>query len=133
MARTGRVVQLEQALADERRRARATLRQHLVPQLQGAEEERYRLGVASAQTLDKITASATAIAHRLNLAERRRFDNVAELLRLRYRMLVSQREEAEEIEKLQADKLFFAAKEEAAKQLVRTFLATLNASYLLHS
>lgn len=112
--KTGEVVKLEQRIHDETLRCTSYLRD-LQMALQQAELERLTTAQQQAILREDDVNTATNCWKEVDRNEFQGFFSVSELLRLRYRILVAQRQEIEELERLQHDKEAFVRKEEDAK------------------
>lgn len=112
--KTGEVVKLELRVHEETLRCTAHLRD-LQCALRETEEERHASHVHHQLLREEDINSALNYWREVDRNEFQGFFAVSELLRLRYRILVAQRQEVEELERLQQDKETFVAKEEEAK------------------
>ena len=115
--KTGEIQKLEKRLNDETGKASSFL-QDLILAAREAEEDRYITRVKVGERDTAKLAEARAIYEAVDVSEHRCFVAVAELLKLRLRIITAQRQEVEELEKLQRDKEFFVAKEEKTKEQV---------------
>lgn len=108
--RTGDIVQLESKVEEQGRRV-ATLINDLSLALKEVNEGSARLDIAVTENLELRRHEAAALVKEVDRLDVQGYLSVAELLRLRLRIMSAQREEIEELERLQNDKVFFAAKE----------------------
>ena len=116
--RTGDIVQLENKLEEESRRI-TTLVYDLTTSLKEVNEGSARMDIAVTETLEVRRKEAAALVKEVDRLDYQGFLSVAELLRLRLRIMSAQREEVEELERLEDDKVFFAQKEgQMREQLV---------------
>ncbi len=112
--KTGDIVQLEGRLRDETVRSWSYLQQ-LEKAIVSAEEDNHRLVVQYNTVNEEDMKNATELWEEVDKYEFQCYHAVAELLRLRFRIMVAQREEVEELERLQYDKALFIEKEEKLK------------------
>lgn len=108
--RTGDIVQLESKVEEQGRRV-ATLINDLSLALKEVNEGSARLDIAVTENLELRRHEAAALVKEVDRLDVQGYLSVAELLRLRLRIMSAQREEIEELERLHNDKVFFAAKE----------------------
>lgn len=92
--------------------------QDLLAGIQEAEEERFRKKVGNKDELNAIVVEANVLLSSVEKYEFHCFMAVTELLKLRVNILIAQREEVEELERLEHEKKFFTIKEERTKQQV---------------
>eukprot|EP01034_Spumella_vulgaris_P021567 gene21567-27605_t len=83
---------------------------------QAAEEDRSRFLSCSDQDVETYYTEARALLEEDDKFEIQCFLAVSELLKLRLRISVAQREEVEELNRLQVDKRYFADKEEQTRE-----------------
>ncbi|RYY85216.1 hypothetical protein EON63_07820 [archaeon] len=117
VVKTGEVLKLEGRLQDETMRAMTYLRDLQIA-IKEADEERRKSRLFYQVLRDEDVQAGTKLWQEVDRNEFQCFHAVAELLRLRYRILVAQRLEVVELEKLQQDKEQFICKEEQAKEQV---------------
>ena len=108
--RTGDIVQLENKVEEETRRV-LTLINTLDVALKEVNEGSARLDIAVTESLELRRQEAAALVKEVDRLDVQGYLSVAELLRLRLKIMSAQREEIEELERLHNDKVFFAAKE----------------------
>ena len=109
--RTGDIIQLENKLEEETRRVQSVVND-LSLALKEVDEGSARLDIAVTERLEVKRREAADLVNEVDKLDYQGFLSVAELLRLRMKITRAQREEVEELERLQSDKVFFAAKEQ---------------------
>lgn len=113
--KTGEVVKLEQRVHEETLRATTYLR-NLQAAIRTVENERYEAKQSHHVVREEDVSAAEHLCAEVDRNENQCFFAVSELLRLRYRILVAQRQEVEELEQLHQEKESFVAKEEQTKR-----------------
>jgi hypothetical protein len=117
LARTGEVTKLEKQLSDETIRT-SSLLQDFNLAFQAAEEDRSHFLSCTDQDVETYYTEARALLVEDDHFEIQCFLAVSELLKLRLRISVAQREEVEELQRLQVDKRYFSDKEEQTREQV---------------
>jgi len=116
--RTGDIVQLENKVEEETRRV-TVLVHDLSTSLKEVNEGSARLDIAVTEALETRRKEAASLVKDVDRLDYQGFLSVAELLKLRLKIMKAQREEVEELERLHEDKIFFAQKEaQMREQLV---------------
>jgi len=113
--RTGDIIQLETRLDEETSKATNGLSK-MQTALREVDEGSSRLDVAVTSTLEAARGEASALINEVDRLDYQGFLSVSELLRLRLRIMIAQREEVEELSRLHADKAFFLAKEKQTRE-----------------
>lgn len=117
--RTGDIVQLENKVEEETRRVTALVHD-LTTSLKEVNEGSARLDIAVTQALEVRRNEAAELVKEVDRLDYQGYLSVAELLKLRLKIMKAQREEVEELERLHDDKVFFAAKEAAMREQLVT-------------
>ena len=117
--RTGDIVQLENKVEEETRRVMALVHD-LTTSLKEVNEGSARLDIAVTQALEVRRNEAAELVKEVDRLDYQGYLSVAELLKLRLKIMKAQREEVEELERLHDDKVFFAAKEAAMREQLVT-------------
>jgi hypothetical protein len=113
--RTADIIQLENKLEEETRRVQFVVND-LSLALKEVDEGSARLDIAVTERLEAKRREAANLVNEVDKLDYQGFLSVAELLRLRMKITRAQREEVEELERLQSDKVFFAAKEQQMRE-----------------
>lgn len=113
--RTADIIQLENKLEEETRRVQFVVND-LSLALKEVDEGSARLDIAVTERLEVKRREAANLVNEVDKLDYQGFLSVAELLRLRMKITRAQREEVEELERLQSDKVFFAAKEQQMRE-----------------
>ncbi len=118
LPRTGEITKLENRLNEETIRTSSYL-QDLHVTLRSAEDEQFRVHNHKNEEAEQLYAKAKELLEVEDKYDIQCFLAVSELLKLRLRILVAQREEVEEVHRLQVDKQYFADKEDNTREQVR--------------
>lgn len=113
--KTGEIVSLEKQITDSTSRASSSLRT-ISSMLKEAEDERLRHRMAKNNELEPFFQHTEILLEEVNNYEMQCYMSVSELLKLRLRILVAQREEVEEMELLDNDRQFYDAREKKTKK-----------------
>eukprot|EP00981_Chlorochromonas_danica_P002161 scaffold428_cov168-Ochromonas_danica.AAC.26 len=113
--KTGEVIKLELKLQEETVKCSAYLRD-LRSALKIVDEDRHRNREEHSVVREEDMNKAMKMWREVDRNESQCFHAVSELLRLRYRILSAQRQEVEELEKLQQEKNEFIKREEETKK-----------------
>ena len=116
-AKSGEVMKLEKLLQHETFKVISFL-QDMQLQLKIIEEDRHRTAVINNDLVEKLFKDDINSVAEVNKEEMQCFVSISELLKLRLNILIAQREEVEELEKLDNEKKFFYEKEKIAKDQV---------------
>jgi hypothetical protein len=118
LTKTGEILQLEQRIQDETSRISSYL-QDLHNQLQDIEDERYAENMKQKAEIHEVDMkNAFTISEEVEQYEFQCYHSVSELLQLKYRIMIAQRQEVEELEQLAYEKQYFLKKEEILKNEV---------------
>ncbi|KAJ1425256.1 hypothetical protein B484DRAFT_397996 [Ochromonadaceae sp. CCMP2298] len=112
--RTGEILKLEQRMVSETTKT-STYLQDVQLSIREAEEERHRYRKMTSQNNVTHMKEAKELYLEVDELEAQCFLAVSELLRLRVNIMVAQREEVEQLEHLERDKVFFVNKEEKTR------------------
>lgn len=116
--KTGDVLKLETRVEAETVKTSDYLQQLMIS-LRETEEERYKYRASSTKKDQQRIQAARRMYEEVDQSEHQSFMAVSELLKLRLRIIIAQRQEVDELEKLQTDKKFYLAKEERVREEVR--------------
>ena len=108
--RTGEIIQLEARLEEETRKTASTIHE-LSCQLKEVMSGNAKNNVTIDDELEKKRQNATTLVKDLDRLDYQGFLSISELLHLRLKIMVAQREEVEELERLHEDRNFFISKE----------------------
>lgn len=118
-ARTGDIIQLENKAEEESRRINSLIHDLSVA-LKEVDEGSARLDIAVTESLEVCRTEAAQLVKEVDRLDYQGYLSVAELLKLRLKIMSAQREEVEELERLHDDKIFFAAKESQMRDQLLT-------------
>jgi len=115
LTKTGDIIQLEHRIHDETMRISGGL-QDLANQLKDIEDERYAETMKQTVSIKELEMkNAFTVSEEVAQFEFQCFHAISELLQLKYRIMIAQRQEVEELEQLAYDKQYFVQKEEVLK------------------
>ena len=83
--------------------------------IQRAEEEQHKSTKYQESYQSQDVSEAKRLWQEVDQSEYQNYHAISELLRLRYSIMIAQREEVEELERLQSDKISFLQREERLK------------------
>ncbi len=117
--RTGEIMMLENRLEEETRKMMSSI-EDLELSLKEVSIGTKALDKVVTHSLDQCREEAAALIQEVDRLDHQGFLSVSELLTLRLRISIAQREEIEELTQLKSDKDFFAAKETQMREQLLT-------------